>query len=796
MRFSEHWLREWVDPPLSVTELTARLTLAGLELDSIESVASAFDRVVVGEVLQVIAHPSADNLSVCQVNVGIATPLNIVCGAPNVQAGLRVPTALIGAQLADEMTIARTELRGVVSEGMLCSPAELGLGEFADGLMILPNDAPVGGDLRTYLALEDVSIDIDLTPNRGDCLSVAGIAREVGVLTRCTVTSPVLDPVKVVIADTFPVEIHDTQACPRYVGRIIKNVNAQAATPLWMQERLRRSGHRSISAIVDATNYVLLELGQPLHAFDFEKLTGGIQVRLARVGESLTLLDEQTVDLDEQTLIIADQQKPLAMAGVMGGLESAVTENTQAIFLESAFFSPRTLAGCARRYGLQTDAAHRFERGADAGIQKQAIERVTALLLDMVGGEAGPIIEVVDTTTLPTTPTIHLRLSRIQRLLGHHLDSEEITDILTRLGMTVAKIDSGWQVQPPSSRLFDISQEADLIEEIARIHGYHNLPQRVLNARLTIQSPPAMSLEQIQTVLAQRGYQEAITYSFVNAELQTKLNPTAQAITLANPLASDMAVMRTTLWSGLLPALQHNQKRQQQRVRLFEIGLRFIVDELVETEPTLHQEKMLAGIISGTRYPEQWAESLQSLDFFDTKADVEALLQLADNKTPYHFRPTVHPTLHPGQTAAIYQGEEWIGLLGAIHPRWLQDLDLVPPVYLFELRLAPLFKSQSTHFREVPKFPSVRRDIAVVVTENTSVADVLTSIAQSGGELLIETRLFDVYQGQGIEVGKKSLAIGLIFQAISRNLIESEIDTLVTRIVTQLEHTLNAQLRK
>jgi phenylalanyl-tRNA synthetase beta chain len=791
MKLSERWLREWVNPPLSITDLTAQLTLAGLELDSITPVAAPFSHVVIGEIVHVTAHPSANHLQICQVNVGTVTPLNIVCGAPNVRTGLLIPTALIGAQLPNEVTIQKTSLRGVLSEGMLCSPKELGLGEFADGLLILPGDAPIGEDVRRYLELEDVSIDIDLTPNRGDCLSVAGIAREAGVLTRCPLTPPIYPPVVETIPDTFPIDIQATQACPRYVGRVIKQVNAQAPTPLWMQERLRRSGQRCINAIVDATNYVLLELGQPLHAFDFDCLTGGIQVRLARKNESLTLLDEQTVSLDEHTLIIADQQKPLAIAGVMGGLESAVTVNTQTLFLESAFFAPQTLAGCARRYGLQTDAAHRFERGVDFNIQRQAIERVTALLLDSVGGVAGPVMEVFDTATLPTLPTIHLRQSRIQRLLGHDIAREEVSDILIRLGMTLTETAGGWYVQPPSARVFDITQEADLIEEIARIHGYQQLPPRRLNARLTIQPQPAGTVEQVQAVLKQRSYQEAITYSFVNNELQTKLNPAVQAVRLANPLASDMTVMRTTLWSSLLPALQYNQKRQQARVRLFEVGLRFTVDS-----DCLQQEKMLAGIVAGTRYPEQWAEPIQPLDFFDIKADVEALLHLTSNEISYHFKPTTHPALHPGQTAALYQEAEQVGLLGAIHPRWLKTLDLTPPVYLFELRLTPLLNSRTVRFREVSKFPSIRRDIAVVVDENTALAAVLASIERVAGELLIEIRLFDVYQGQGIEVGKKSLAIGLIFQAISRNLLESEIDTVVTHIVVQLEHTLNAQLRK
>lgn len=784
MKFSEHWLREWVDPPLSVTDLTEQLTLAGLELDSIEPVSTAFRRVVVGEILQVDPHPSADNLHICQVNVGHLTPLNIVCGAPNVQVGIRVPTALVSAQLAD-VVINQATLRGVTSEGMLCSPKELGLGEFAEGLMVLPKDTSIGVDIYDYLNLADVSIDIGLTPNRGDCLSILGIAREVSALTHSPITPPSFSPIEAVITDTFPVTLHAPQACPRYVGRIIKKLNAQASSPLWMQERLRRSGHRSISAIVDATNYVLLELGQPLHAFDFSRLEGGIQVRMAQAGESLTLLDEQTVTLDEQTLIIADAQKPLAIAGVMGGLDSAVTATTQTIFLESAFFSPRTLAGCARRYGLHTDAAHRFERGIDPTLQRQAIERVTALLLACVGGEAGPIIEVEVTTALPQIPTITLRHARIQRLLGYALAPTEVTGILKRLGMTVVETTDRWQVQPPSYRLFDITQEADLIEEIARIYGYHKLPQRALKTLLTPPVLPAISINQIQATLVQRGYQEAITYSFVNATLQAQLNPTVQAVALANPLASDLSVMRTTLWASLLPILQYNQKRQQSRIRLFEIGLRF---------NSAQQEKTLAGIVAGTRYPEQWAESPSPVDFFDVKADIEVLLQLAD--IPYRFEPFDHPALHPGQTAAIYQEETQIGLLGAIHPHWLSTLELTPPVYLFELDLAALLKGRSKPLSEIPKFPSVRRDIAIIVAETTSMAEVFTCIKQAGGELLVETRLFDVYQGEKIEKGQKSLAIGLIFQAISRNLIESEIDTQVVQIITELEHTVNAQLRK
>jgi phenylalanyl-tRNA synthetase beta chain len=799
MKFSENWLREWVNPPISTDELIKQLTMAGLELDSVEPVATSFNKVIIGEVLSVEAHPDAKKLKICKVKVGQEEPLNIVCGAPNVHVGMRAPTALIGARLGD-IKIKKAKLRGVPSFGMLCSAQELGLAESSEGLMPLPENAPIGEDVRRYLQLEDVSIELELTPNRGDCLGVEGIAREVGVLTRSQVTSPDDSPIAATITDTFRVEIHAPQACPRYVGRLIKNINAKAPTPLWMQERLRRSGLRSISAVVDVTNYVLLELGQPMHAFDFACLSGGIQVRMAHAGESLTLLDEQTVQLDEQTLVIADHLKALAMAGVMGGQASAVTTTTVDIFLESAFFAPTHASGTARRYGLHTDSSHRFERGVDPQLQRRAMERATALLLDIVGGQPGPVIEVADETTLPTTPTIELRASRIKRILGQSLDMAEVNEILTRLGMRVIPIfppgkDIMWQVRPPSFR-FDIALEADLIEELARVHGYNNLPSLMPQSRLTMLPQPAVTLEQIQAVLVQRDYQEAITYSFVDPKLQAKLDPEAQSLTLANPIANDMAVMRTTLWAGLLQVLLYNQKRQQSRVRLFETGLRFI-----QSIESLQQEKMIAGLVTGTRWPEQWGQAGQPIDFFDVKADIDTLLSLsapggAGQSELYRFTPTTHPALHPGQTAAIYRGEEWIGLMGAVHPSLVQTLELTPPVYLFELRLAPLCQAHRYHRQEISKYPSVRRDIAVVVSQDISVAQLLDNIKQSATETLIDWQLFDVYQGKGIEPGQKSVAIGLIFQAISRNLTDSEVDTVIGQILSTLEQKLGAQLRK
>jgi phenylalanyl-tRNA synthetase beta chain len=793
MKFSENWLREWVNPPISTEQLVQQLTMAGLELDYVEPVAASFNKVVIGEVLSVEAHPDAKKLKICQVNVGEQTPLNIVCGAPNVHAGMRAPTALVGARIGD-MKIKKSKLRGVPSHGMLCSAQELGLAESSEGLMSLPLDAPIGEDIRHYLQLEDVSIEIDLTPNRGDCLGIEGLAREVGVLTRSEVTPPDCVPITATITDTFPVEIDAPQACPRYIGRIIKNVNANAPTPLWMVERLRRSGLRSISAIVDVTNYILLELGQPMHAFDFACLSDGIQVRMAQSGESLTLLDEQTVKLDEETLVIADHQHALAIAGVMGGLASAVTSTTQDIFLESAFFAPEHASGTARRYGLHTDSSHRFERGVDPQLQRRAMERATTLLLDIVGGEVGPVIEAAEDSHLPMSHPIELRASRIKRLLGQSLDSSEVSDILKRLGLIAIQNGDTWQVCPPTFR-FDISIEADLIEELARVHGYNHLPTHAPQSRL-VMHPQQITQEQLEAVLVQRDYQEAITYSFVDPKQQADVDPQTPSLTLSNPIASDMAVMRTTLWTGLLQAVQYNQKRQQETVRLFETGLRFINNQ----EKGLQQEKMIAGVVTGSRLPEQWGQTTQPVDFFDIKADVEALLSLTasvEAKTiEQRFTPTTHPALHPGQTAEIYRGNEWIGLLGAVHPRLVQQLELVPPVYLFELRLAPLCQASIPQFKEVSKYPAMRRDLAVVVSQEITAAQLLDCIKQSAPDILYAWQLFDVYQGQSIELGQKSLAIGLIFQAFSRNLTDQEVDTVLVQLLNTLEQNLGAQLRK
>lgn len=790
MKCSEQWLREWVNPAANTDELSELLTMAGLEVDSVEPVAAEFSDVLVGEVLAVEPHPDAKKLNICQVNAGTGETLQIVCGAPNVCVGMKAPTALVGAKLPG-ITIKKAKLRGVESFGMLCSASELGLAETSEGLFALPADAPVGTNIRDYLALNDVSIAVDLTPNRSDCLGVMGIAREIGTLTRSALIHPPPAKIPASIDDSFAIELHAAQACPHYVGRVIRGINNQTPSPLWMQERLRRSGLRSLSAVVDVTNYVLLELGQPLHAFDLAKLSGGIQVRHAKDKEAITLLDGQSLELDDHTLVIADQQQAQALAGIMGGEYSAVSETTQDIFLESAFFTPELLAGCARRYGLHTDSSHRFERGVDPALQAPAIERATALLLDIVGGQAGKLMEVTQAEHLPERHSITLRASRIERLLGQAIPESDVEDCLKRLGMDIDKTTDEpceWHVVPPSFR-FDISIEADLIEEIARVYGYNRLPNHTANASLPLGKVPNNSVQRLQSLLVERGYQEAITYSFVDPQLQAQLNPGVNGVQLANPLAADLSEMRTSLWTGLLQALQHNQKRQQPDIRLFETGLRFIKND----HGNLRQEPMLAGIVSGQVWPEQWGARKREVDFFDVKGDVEALLKYSALNVA--FVAGEHAALHPGQTAQLVHQGKTLGYLGKLHPALEKSLDLSAPAYLFEIQLDLWNEPPLPVFASLSKFPAIRRDIAVVVDHKLQIADLMANIRENAGEFLTNLQLFDIYQGEGIDPMKKSLALGLTFRASSRNLTESEIDPVIDQVLSKLEQDFDALLR-
>ena len=788
MKISEQWLRTWVNPSISTVEMVEQLTMAGLEVDGTEPAAGEFTDVVVARVESVEKHPDADKLSVCQVADG-NEQLQIVCGASNVRAGLSVALARVGAVLPGNFKIKPAKLRGVASAGMLCSEKELGLAEQSDGIMELPADAPVGASLRDYLKLDDTIIEIDLTPNRGDCLSVAGIARELGTLNRCDVTEEVHEPYKQSIKDAFEVSIEAPEACSHYAGRVFRDVDVTAPTPVWMVERLRRSGIRSLGAVVDITNYVMIELGQPMHAFDLDQLDGRINVRYAEDSEEITLLDGKCIELDSNTLVIADNARPLALAGIMGGENSGVNDQTRSIFLESAYFAQETIAGKARGYGLHTDSSHRFERGVDPQLQSHAIHRATELILEICGGEVGPVTEVTTQAHPQDRRPIDLRYERISRVLGIQLEPDEIIDILKRLGMEVKSFKDHWMVKPPSFR-FDIEIEADLLEELVRIHGYNNIPrtQPKYHAVMREMSESRQSLTQLRKLLVDRGYFEAITYSFVDPKWQAVLDPGSEAVKLANPLSSEMSVMRTTIWPGLLLAVRHNLNRQQNRVRLFETGQVFLPGE-----NELEQNDRISGAICGLINDEQWAESSRAVDFYDLKADVESLFGA---EAEIEYRAEAHPALHPGQSAALYNNGKAVGWMGALHPQAASELGLSNTVYIFELDLEAVRQSHLPSFRPLSKFPEVRRDLAILIDENVSAQSIQECIRDSTSEILQDVRLFDIYTGKGVDEGLKSVAFGLILQAFSRTLTDQDIDSEIESVVNALNQNFAATLRE
>jgi phenylalanyl-tRNA synthetase beta chain len=792
MKFSESWLREWVNPPVGTNELADQLSMAGLEVDSVDPVAGEFSGVVVGEVLTRDQHPNADKLSLCSVDIGQDEPSQIICGAANVAAGMKVPVATIGAVLPGNFKIKKAKLRGVESQGMICSASELGLADSSDGIMPLTDDAGIGVDFRDYLKLNDQAIEVDLTPDRGDCLGLAGIAREVGVINRSPVTPPAINPVASVNDERFPVELDAPGACPRYTCRIIRNIDPTAKTPLWMQERLRRSDLRSISPVVDVTNYVMLELGQPMHGFDLAQLDREIRVRMAQEGEKLTLLDGQEIELRTDTLVIADAAKPLAMAGIMGGEHSGVADETRDILLESAFFSPTSIIGKARSYGLHTDSSHRFERGVDPQLQVKAMERATRLLLDIVGGEPGPIVEVADESQIEARPEILLRRSRLAKLLGLEIDDQTVSDILTRLEMKVEAVEEGWKVTAPSCR-FDIGIEVDLVEEIGRIYGYTEIPTRRTSAATVLQSEPEVSfnLSRLKKLLVDRDYQEAVTYSFISPEMHGLMDPSHTGVVLANPISADMSVMRTSLWPGLLQTTLHNQARQQSRIRIFESGLRFIQRD----DKRIDQDMMLAGLVTGPVSPEQWGETGRGVDFFDLKADLEAILAMTGCPGVFSFVAESHPSLHPGQSARILRDGEPLGWIGLLHPELEKKLDLNGRVYLFEIRLNRLLDGRLPEFRPLSKFPSIRRDIALVVDQEVEFGAIRRSIQQVAPKILQDIRLFDVYTGGKVDSGRKSLALGLILQESSHTLTDPEVESVMEQVLATLSEEYNAQLR-
>lgn len=794
MKFSESWLREWVNPSVSTDELTHQITMAGLEVDDVLPVAGEFNGVKVGKVVECGQHPDADKLRVTKVDVGAEELLDIVCGAPNCREGLLVAVATVGAVLPGNFKIKKAKLRGQPSHGMLCSFTELGIDVESDGIMELPETAVIGTDFREFLGLNDVTVDVDLTANRADCFSLRGLAREVGVLNREAVSEPAFTEVNESIQDTVAIEIKAPEACPRYLGRVVKNVNVKAQSPIWMQEKLRRCGIRSIDPVVDITNYVMLEQGQPMHAFDLSKIEGGIVVRMAEQGEKLTLLDGNEAKLNADTLVIADHNKPLAIAGVFGGEGSGVTTETTDVLLESAFFAPDHIRGRARAYGLHTDSSMRFERGVDFALQHKAMERATQLLVEICGGEVAPIAGVESTVNLPTANKVSLRRTKLDSLLGHAIPDSDVVEILERLGCEVETTESGWSAVAPTWR-FDIAIEEDLIEEVGRIFGYNNIPNQAPLASLTMNEHKEADqpLKRVRDLLVDRGFHEAVTYSFVEPEQQKLIVPDVEPLILPFPISADMSAMRLQLIQGLLNTVVHNQKRQQPRVRMFEYGLRFIPEATAENG--MRQEPMLAGVIGGTRSEEHWDIETNTVDFFDLKGDLEAILELTCQEKAYSFAATKHPALHPGQAAAIMLDGKEIGVIGTVHPELERKFGLNGRTIVFELEWSAIDSRVLPEAVAVSKFPSNRRDIALVVDEATASGDVVAACLANGGELLTDAKLFDVYQGKGVEEGKKSLAIALTLQSVERTLEEADISGAVDAIVASVTEKFGAVLR-
>lgn len=791
MKISENWLRTWVNPAIDSETLSDQLTMLGLEVDELAPVAKPFTGVVVGEVLTVEQHPDADRLRVTTVNIGSGEPLQIVCGAPNVRAGMKAPVATIGAVLPGDFKIKKGKLRGVESQGMLCGASEIDLEDKIDGLLELPTDAPVGVNIREYLKLDDNVIDISITPNRGDCFSIRGIAREIAVINQLQMNEPDIKSVDATIADEKKVVI-STEGAPRYLGRVIKNVNVKAATPEWMEQALARSGIRTHSILVDVTNYVLMELGQPMHAFDLAKIEGTVHVRQAQPQEKLQLLNDQEVELQEDIMVIADDQKALAIAGIMGGLASSVTDNTTDIFLESAFFAPLAIAGRARRFGLHTDSSQRYERGVDFELPLIAMNRASQLIQELAGGEFGPITVAEKTEILPKREAIELKQAQVDQLLGYQLTADFIADALTRLGCEVTvKAEGEWNVVPPSHR-YDMAIYQDLIEEVARIDGYDNIQISLPSMDVQLAKyQDQFEIAELRQTIVTLGYQEAISFSFADAKLEKQLNPQVNPLMLANPISSDLAAMRSTLLSSLIPCVQYNLNRQQSRVRFFELGLRFDYQDAKSIED-LKQIPTLALVAVGSQQLESWHVKPQPMDFFDFKGEIEEIL--AAGRVKVEYVRSERAWLHPGQSAEILVDGQSIGYLGRLHPSLENELDL-STTWVAELDQAAVLQSYVSNFTELSRFPSIRRDIALLISDNINVRDIQQLIEKTGGELLDSTWLFDVYTGQGVEEGKRSLAFALLWQHPSRTLEDAEIKSGMDNIIQVLENTYQATLR-
>ncbi len=794
MKISYRWLNDWVKLPWTPADLGARLTMAGFELEGLEAAAPPFTGVVVAEILSAAPHPQADKLRVCRVSRGSGEPLTIVCGASNARAGLKSALALVGARLPGDLTIKAAKLRGVESSGMLCSGKELGLSENAEGILELPADAPVGKPLREYLDLDDAVLDLNVTPNRGDAMSVLGIAREVAALAGVQVSAPAVTAFKASSTEKLPVRLEVPEGCPRFAGCVVRGVDNRAPTPLWLRERLRRAGLRSISPVVDITNYVMLESGQPMHAYDLSKLHGGLTVRYARPGEPLTLLDGKEIKVDPDMLVVADAAGPVGLGGVMGGARTAVSPDTRDIYLEAAYFTADAILGRARRIGLVTDAAQRFERGVDPTQQGRAIERAIGYLAGFAGGTAGTLEVHELAGALPQRAPVSMRASRLARLLGADLEAARVQAALTGLGMQVETHESGWVVTPPAHR-FDITIEADLIEEVARIVGFEAILEIPARAPQVFRALPEerASEQALLEALAARGYQEAITLAFVDPAIQGRLFPQMPGLSLANAIASDLSVMRVSLWPGLLKAALENQHRQQGRIRLFEHGNRFVVEA-----GTTREVDSLAGVALGSRLPEQWglgkAERVP-VDFYDVKADVTALLAATGDAPAFTFETGSMAALHPGRTARVLRRGEPVGWLGELHPTLTESMDFTYPPVLFELDTAALGVRRIA-YQEISRFPQVRRDLAVVVDESVTLSTLAERVTLSTSSLLRDLRVFDVYRGPGLEEGRKSVAFGLIFQDISRTLTDEDVERLMSSVIADLRENLNARIRE
>ena len=775
MQFSYSWLKTQADTELSADKLEHLLTMSGLEVEEAETAAPAFAGVVIAEVKSVEKHPDADRLNVTQVDAGTGELVQIVCGAPNVKAGIKVPCSLPGAVLPGNFKIKPTKMRGVVSNGMLCSAKELGLpDDGVDGLHILPDDSPVGANIRDYLDLDDTLFTLKITPNRADCLSIKGIAREVAALTGCEFAPTVIQTASVSSGKTQPVRIDAPADCGRFISRVIENVNAQAATPAWMRQRLERSGIRSISALVDIGNYVMLEIGQPMHVFDADKISGSIIVRRAENGEVLECLNEKTVTLADNTLVIADEKGALSIAGMMGGAASAVSDGTRNIVLEAAWFAPAVIAGKSRQYGFGSDSSFRFERGVDYRLQADAIERATELVLQICGGQAGEMVEALG--ELPSEKRVSVRLDRVAKVLGVDIAAEQVETILRTLGLQPEKTADGFQTTSPSFR-FDIEIEADLIEEIGRVYGYENIPDDATSGSLKMLPLPETRRPRfaVYNEMAARGYREVVSYAFVDEAWETDFAANANPIRLQNPLAAQYAVMRSTLVGGLVEILQNNLNRKQNRVRIFEIARVFAKG----SDGLFAQNERIGGLWCGAAMPEQWGEKTRNADFYDIKADVENLLK----NSKIEFVKTAHPALHPGRAAEIVSDGRVIGFVGELHPKWLQKYDLPQAPLVFEVDMDAVLQREKTRYQPVSKFQAVRRDLAFVLPENVSYAELESSLKTVSSPLVQEIALFDVYRGTGLPEGMKSMAVKVLLQDMENTLTDEAVEPVMAKLV-------------